>query len=362
MTVETSQIKAQGRATLSEIAKSAGVSVSTASLVLADKAKERRISDAVITRVQTAAKTMDYAPNLLVQSMQRGQTHVLSFFNGFRNRNQDDLYMDRLSTAIEQAAGRRGYDILIYCDFRRSDQETYRNLNGGRCDGLLFFAPQATDQLLPYLRKSRLPVVLVNRFDPEHVLSSIHPHPVGGIDQIAGHLVGLGHRRFAAITNIPGGNPAAAERIAQLEAFLATHQITVPERWIVPANDHRPSDAEDALRFLMAEPEPPTALFCWHDRVGYQILEQCDVQGVAVPEQLSLFGYDGLHWPAATRHTLASVSMDLERLAEAAVDLLDGLIRRQVAAPVEQVLPVSPKWGTTLGPPLGSHNRKETTL
>lgn len=361
MTVETSQVKAQGRATLSEIAKSAGVSVSTASLVLADKAKERRISDAVITRVKTAAKTMDYAPNLLVQSMQRGQTHVLSFFNGFRNRNQNDLYMDRLSTAIEQAAGRRGYDILIYCDFRRSDQETYRNLNGGRCDGLLFFAPQATDHLLPYLRKSRLPVVLVNRFDPEHLLSSVQPNPVGGIDQIASHLVRLGHRRFAAITNIRGGNPAAMERIAQLQAFLAMHEIAAPEQWIVPTLDHRPSDAENALRFLMAEPEPPTALFCWHDRVGYQILEQCDMQGIAVPEQLSLFGYDGLHWPAATRHALASVATDLEGLAEAAVDLLDGLIRGHVERPVEQVLPVSSKLGTTVGPPPRSQHREERT-
>lgn len=359
MTRETHQGKAQGRATLSEIAKSAGVSVSTASLVLADKAKERRISDAVIVRVKTAAKTMDYAPNLLVQSIQRGQTHVLSFFNGFRNRNQDDLYMDRLSTAIEQAAGRRGYDILIYCDFRRSDQETYRNLNGGRCDGLLFFAPQSTDHLLPYLRKSRLPVVLVNRVDPEHILSSVHPTPIGGIDQIAGHLVQLGHRRFAAITNVPGGNPAAAERIAQMQAFLTPYNLAIPERWIVPTLDHRPSDAERALRFLMGEPEPPTALFCWHDRIGYQILEQCDVQGVSVPEQLSLFGYDGLHWPAATRHTLASVTTDLEGLAEAAVDLLDGLIRHQAEEPVEQVLPVSPKLGTTLGPPPGSHDNQE---
>ncbi len=351
MTLEISKRKAQGRATLSEIAKSAGVSVSTASLVLSDKAKERRISDAVILRVQTAAKTMDYAPNLLVQSMQRGQTHVLSFFNGFRNRNQNDLYMDRLSTAIEQAAGRRGYDILIYCDFRRSDQETYRNLNGGRCDGLLFFAPQSTDQLLPYLRASRLPVVLVNRFDPEHILSSVHPDPHGGIEEIAGHLVTLGHTRFAAIANIPGGNPAAAERIAQLQAFLGTHRLTIPERWIRPTLDHRPTDAAEALRFLMAEPEPPTALFCWHDRVGYQILEQCDLQGVLVPQQLSLFGYDGLHWPAATRHTLASVTTDLEGLAEAAVDLLDSLIQDHRTGPSEQVMPVSSKFGTTLGPP-----------
>src|SRR5438128_2639615 len=86
------------RATLGDIARRSGVHASTASAVLAGKTKERRISEEVAARVRQAAAEMDYAPNLLVHSIQRGRTHVLSFFNGYRNRDRRDFYMDALST------------------------------------------------------------------------------------------------------------------------------------------------------------------------------------------------------------------------------------------------------------------------
>src|SRR5689334_9952390 len=120
-----------GRATLKDIARSAGVSVSTASLVLAGKGSERRISSEVEQRVREAARQQDYAPNLLVRSMQRGRTHVLSFYSAFHNREPNDIYMDRISSAIERAAGPLHYDVLVHCDFSRPVEELYRSLNGG---------------------------------------------------------------------------------------------------------------------------------------------------------------------------------------------------------------------------------------
>lgn len=344
-------VRNNSRATLRDIAAHAGVSVSTASLVLSGKAKERRISSNVIDRVQLAATTMDYSPNLLIRSLRHGRTHVLSFLNGFRHRSAKDLYMDLLSTAVEQAGGARGYDLLVCCDFRRSDEEMYRHLNGGRSDGLLFFAPMRNDPLLPFLRTSRLPVVLCNKEDDCGLLSSVRDDVADGIRQIADMLVSLGHRRIALLTNTLWGNPDAGERVEMLRARLASQGIRVPETWIIPTDDTTPEDAGAALRFLLAEPEPPTALFCWHDRLGYQILEQCAHLGVSVPEQLSVVGYDGLRWPSTTHHTLASACINLDTLAAAGVDLLDALIQETERGPVKQTIPVTLSCGTTLAPP-----------
>jgi DNA-binding LacI/PurR family transcriptional regulator len=339
------------RPTLSLIAQRAEVSVSTASLVLAGKAKERRISDEVVARVHEIAQALDYSPNLLVRSMQQGRTHILTFFNGFRHtRAQNDQYMDRLSTAIEQSGGSLGYDILVYCDFRRSVTETYQYLNGGRGDGLLLFAVRPADPLLSYLRGSRLPVVLINSSDDEGSLSSVREDLRDGMRQAAEQLIALGHRRIAALVNVPGGNPDADQRVALLQEFLGEASVSIPDRWILSTDDLQAEDAEKALRFLMNEPEPPTALFCWHDRLGYQILEACETLDISVPGQLSVVGYDGLRWPAMSRHILASVAVDLESLAEHAVTLLDRLIDRKEAAPVQKLVPVALKPGTTLGP------------
>lgn len=341
--------KAFRRPTLSDIAREAGVSVGTASAILAGKTKERRISEELAVRVQKIAADLDYAPNLLVRSMQRGRTHMMSFFNGFRNRERQDYYMDALSTAIERAAGSMGYDIAVYCDFRRSVDETYRYLNGGRSDGLIFFTPKDDDPLLPHLRRSRLPVVLLNATDEEGVLSSVKEDGDSGLRRAATTLVEMGHRRIAALTADPGYNPDARARVTQLRGVLAEYGVDVPDRWVIACEDHAEASRE-AVRFLMAEPEPPTALFCWHDRIGYVVLEQCDELGISVPGQLSVIGYDGFRWPARTRHVLASIAVDLDDMGEAAVEVLDHLVNHPEDAPVKRVMPAEFVIGTTLAP------------
>jgi DNA-binding LacI/PurR family transcriptional regulator len=342
-------VKRNKRPTLNDIAARAGVSVTAASLVLSDKAKERRLSDDVIARVRSAALDLDYSPNLLVQSMQQGRTDTLAFFNCFRKRSHDDTYMDSLETAIKQAVGNLGYDLLTHCVFNRTAEQTYRHVNGGRCDGLLLFAPHPDETLLPFLRASRLPVVILNGVDPEGALSHVREDAYNGLAQVANRLIALGHRRIAAFTNHPEGNPDADERVTMLRKFLDSRGASIPDRWVVSTDDDRYGDAEGALSFLMSEPDPPTALFCWHDRLGYQVLEHCDSMGIDVPGQLSVIGYDGIRWPAQTRHVLASVQVNITELARNAVTLVHELVEGKKVAPVAIDLPVTILSGTTLG-------------
>lgn len=343
-------VEKPSRTTLNDVATRAGVSVTTASLVLAEKGLERRISGRVQDRVRKAAADLDYAPNLLVRSMQRGRTHVLSFLNGFRQRSTNDLYMDRLSTALERAAGAKGYDLLIHCDFQRSVEDTYRLLNGGRADALLFFAPAAQDPLLNRLRASRLPTVLVNSEDDRGVLSSVKDDQEAGIRQAAAALLAAGHARIAALVEPEGGNPDAIQRLDALRARLRQSGVELPSAATIPVRNDSRDDHEAALRTLLSLPEPPTALFCWRDHSGYCVLDACDHMGISVPDELSLVGYDGLRWPTGSRHVLASVHVDMAALAEAAVDLAVLLIDGVESGPVRLRTPVSFDPGTTLGP------------
>ena len=335
------------RPTLKDIAHTAGVSISTVSIVLTGKAAERRISAQVVERVQSVAAQKDYAPNLLMHSLRQGRTQILSFYNGYGRRNRGDLYMDRLTTALEQAAGGRHYDILTHCDFARPVDEIYRLLNGGRADGLIFFGPLQDDPLLSLFKASRLPTVILTHCDEAGILSAVSEDMPSGMRMIASELAALGHRRIAALTSSWAD---AGARVASLRARLAEWNISLPEHWVIPATDDG-AGLDDVLRDLMASPEPPTALFCWHDRVGYHLLESCERVGIAVPEQLSLVGYDGLHWPSRSPHLLASVVVDLAALAEAAVGLLDDLVTGQVTPPQNIVLPVELQRGTTLAVP-----------
>lgn len=333
------------RTRLLEVANRAGVSVSTVSLVLAGKSANRRISEDTRDRVRKIAEDLNYAPNLLTRSLRRGRTHILSFYSAFRNREEADVYMDSLSSAIELAGGDAGYDILLHCNFKRSPKEIYQFLNGGLADGLILFAPHPFDPLLALLHNSSLPVVILNGRDPQRLLPSVADDVEMGMRLVTNNLLERGHRRIAILS--PDGDSRDAERrIRLLRANLRESGIEIPNGWIHPCGN----DAKGAVAALLDQPEPPSAVFCWHDRVAYGFLAACEALGVRVPEQISVVGYDGLYWPSATRHVAASVSVDHRALARAAVGLLDLYIDGYDGPLREDVFPVTFSTGTSLGP------------
>lgn len=315
-------------------------------MVLSGKSDIMRISPKTKARVQRAAEELDYAPNLLVRAVQRGKTGVLAFFSAFRLLEEDDLYMFRLSMGLEKAAGASGYDLLVHCVFDRPTKEMYQFVNGGRSDGLLLFAPLPDDPMLPLLRGSSLPVVLINSRDVNGVLPSIKDDVRSGMEMIAEILLREGHKQVAALHVTETISRDADERIDYLRRALQKH-----------GGDIRHSDIRDAsnglketINGLMNQEDRPTAIFCWHDRLAYQAVNLCAEMGIRVPEDVSIVGYDGMQWPTQTGHTVTSIEVNLRELTTGAVQLLDEVIKNPQVSDIDRLLPVRLFPGTTVGP------------
>jgi DNA-binding LacI/PurR family transcriptional regulator len=326
------------RTRLSDVAKRAGVSVATASQSLAGKPGQYRISTDVVERVRRCAQELGYAPNRLVRSLQGGQSHVLSFFNGYRTRTPEDLYMNTLATALERAVGRRGYDLLVHCDFSRPAQEICEHLNGGIADAVLFFAPRLDDPLLALLKRSNLPVVLLGG-QRDDTLAQVIEDASGGLESLAERLVALGHRRIGVLGD-DSESPEFPARLTLLREALARRGAALEQERLA---------GQDALFTRLKEGDPPTALFCPRDSLAYAALDACQERGIAVPERLSIVGYDGLPWKTHTGHTVTSVRVDLEAMAEAAVQCALALLSSQETLSPVHYLPTDLIEGTTLG-------------
>lgn len=336
----------QNRATLQAVADLAGVSVTTASLVLSGKHEIRRISGSAQDRVLQAAAELNYAPNLLVRSLRKGRSHIIAFYNGFRNRESSDIYMDKLSTSVEFAGGAHGYDVLVQCNYLRTAQESYQFLNGGMADGVLIFAPDSRDPLLHRLRQSDLPVVLLNARDHAGFFPSIADDNDTGPKLLANTLADLGHTRIAAFTDKEDGNHDSEIRARNLQKWLKKRGVED----VTVVSGVRAGNEEENLINLMKRPKPPTALFCWHDRLAYQVLDACVRHGISVPGDLSVIGYDGVRWPSLSPHIAASIQVDLQIMAERAVKTLDLYVGGYNGPLIEETMPVSLSPGTTLGP------------
>ena len=334
------------RARLQEVADRAGVSASTVSLVLAHKAERRRISADTRARVQKAAEELNYAPNLLTRSLKKGRTQIISFFSTFRHREWGDIYMDRVSSAVETAGGELGYDILIHCNSKRSPKEIYQFLNGGLADGLILFAPEKDNELLRLLRMSSLPVVLFNGRDALGQYSSSGDDVEAGIKVIADQILAHGHKRIGALGSLGPDVRDSNLRIGLLREQLALHGIPLEEEMVVWAE----KDPLPVLKRLMSHPQPPTLLFCWHDWMAYRALEACDELGIQVPADLSVIGYDGIHWPSTSKHIAASIEVDVRAIAGEAVKLLDLSISEPGRPSIQVALPIQFSLGTTLAP------------
>lgn len=329
---------ASRRARLEDVARQAGVSVATASQALSEKSGQYRISADVIERVRQTAQALDYAPNRLVRSMQGRQTHILSFFNGYRTRTPQDLYMNTFGTALERAAGRHGYDLLTHCDFSRTPEEIYQHLNGGIADAVLFFAPRTDDPLLRLLKGSRLPTVLIGG-QIEGSLPQVADDEQGGMRLVAQRLVAHGHRQIRVLHD-DTDNPDFQLRLRLLRQELEMLGVALPSECVC---------LQSELLELLQQPDPLTAIFCPRDRLAYYLLDHCHDHGIRIPEQLSVVGYDGLPWGARSGHVAASVRVDIEALAERAVAYALALLAGEPLVPLVHYLPTSFLDGTTLG-------------
>jgi DNA-binding LacI/PurR family transcriptional regulator len=333
------------RPTIQAVAARAGVSPTTASLVLAGKSGSRRIAEATQDRVMQAAEELNYAPNLGTRSIRGQRTHILSFFNTFRNRDREDLYMNALSSAIEAAGGAMGYDILVHCNYERDARQTFQSLNGGLADGLLLLAPRRDDPLLEHLRKSRLPAVFINTDDEENQYSSVYDDVEEGMRLVANALLSAGHRRVGAVIDPDPNIPDCQERMALLRRFLGDAGVELTTDRIGAATERT---IEAVLPVLTQGPDAPTAVFCWHDRIAYRLVSSLESAGISVPSDLAVIGYDGLHWPSRSPHIVSSVRVDLNELACEAVKLLIERIEDPASKPVRRQIPVTFLHGSTL--------------
>jgi DNA-binding LacI/PurR family transcriptional regulator len=135
--------------------------------------------------------------------------------------------------------------------------------------------------------------------------------------QAVDYLVGLGHR---SIHHVDGGkDPGSADRLRAYQSAMRTHGLT-DEIAVIPGAHNEEAGAA-AARTMLAEPALPTAVLAGNDRCALGILDVFTRAGIAVPEQVSLVGYDDNRLSENPRIDLTTIHQDAPEIAGNAVDL-----------------------------------------
>lgn len=273
--------------TIQDVAKKAGVSVSTVSRVL-----NKKVDVALETseRVQQVIEELGYASSLAARGMRSHRTNVI----GMVMPDIASLYCVEIMRGVNQVIARLDYDLIIYTNgdvlkYGTADQERryVTLLNGTITDGVIVVTPAATDFA------TDAPVVIIdpNNENPAHpaVISTNYE----GALEAMNYLTGLGHQRIGFIT---GRLDLASARI-RLQGYkdgLAAAGIPLDES-LIQIGDYTTETGAECTRTLLVLENPPTAIFASNDMSALGVYEAAAGMSLCIPEDLSVIGFDNIH-------------------------------------------------------------------
>lgn len=320
------------RHSLKDVAKRAGVSVKTVSNVVNGYQHVRPDTRA---RVEEAITELNYRPNLSARNLRKGRTGLVAL----AVPELDLPYFAELARHVVDAAAKHGWTVLIDQTGGTGEQERMvaAGIRDHLIDGLIFSPLALTADELRAVAEGTPMVLLGERVDhgpADHVMID----NVAAAREVTAHLIGLGRRRIAAIgTQRTPEGVSARLRLDGYTAALDAAGIGYDERLVAPAAAWHRADGAAAMRHLLATGVRPDSVFCFNDTLALGALRALHEQGLRVPEDVAVAGFDDIEDGRFAIPTLTTVSPDKERIAQLAVDLLAARLTGDRDAPAREL-------------------------
>lgn len=342
-------------ATASDVAKLAGVSRVTVSVVLNGARSTVRVSDTTRRRVFAAAAELGYTPNPAAQALRRQQSRIIGFVpRRVRRTPYEEPVTYLLGIHIAQAAMRRGYHVIeasAETTASRRGDELAQFLLSHRVDGVIFEVPDSEEEVQRFLDRG-LPIVQIVRPRFSVLTSTITVDASPGITAAVDHLVDLGHRAIAFLGS-QSPHPIDRARIDSFRAALARHHIDVGEDSIQLGDGYAIAEGYALTCALLSLRKPPTAILVAGDNLVLGTLRALHNGGFWVPDDVSVVSYDDTFAPHLYP-PLTSVAQPLEEIAERATSLITDWINRSTEPteePTHDVFPSRLVVRESTGPP-----------
>jgi LacI family transcriptional regulator len=312
------------------------------------------IPDQTRRRVLDAAATLDYYPNSVARQLARGASRTIGLV---LRQSPEQVANDGLlaETLRGLSSAARAADHRVLVETLVPGEGSYANLvRSGRTDGLIVSGPRYDDEELVELARDGFPVVIQGSL-PGLDVPSVDVDNEAGARLAVEHLLALGHRRIACITNAPTAYTAASERVAGYREALAAAGID-EEPGMIAEGAFDAQSGHRAMADILSR-STPDAIFVASDVVAIGAIAGLREAGLSVPGDVSVVGFDAIPLAAYLDPPLTTISLPAHDLGRAAGRaLLDRIAGRPVAGrtllPTELIVRAStaPRHGATRWP------------
>ncbi|WP_392669201.1 LacI family DNA-binding transcriptional regulator [Streptomyces sp. LN785] len=316
---------APARPTSRDVARAAGVSQATVSLVLGDQWRGR-VSAATAERVRAATEDLGYRPNLAARSLRLGRTRTaLLVVPALTNE-----FFARVYTGAAAVAAEHGFGVVLYPspDGTGPARDPFASARAA-LDGVI--ASSMAADALDALRGTGLPLVMLDS-DPADpgAAARVNLDIADGMRQVTEHLLGLGHRRFLHLASAIDSWTFAVRARALRDAVRAVPGTEV--RTVPAALDVR-AGREAAEHALAASGPRPTAVVCDDDILAAGACKAARRLGLRVPDDVSVTGFDDLALATAVEPELTTVQLPAEQVGERGMNALLAVLDGRPAEP-----------------------------
>ncbi|MBS3933504.1 MAG: LacI family DNA-binding transcriptional regulator [Truepera sp.] len=318
------------RSTSQQVAKRAGVSRSTVSLIL-NNAPGMKFAERTRARVLQAALELGYVPDAAARTLASGRTGTVGLIVNHAEHLLVDAFIPQVLYSLIKVSRERGFRTLVETPEDVSQPDVYIELvRAKQIDGLVVINPRPHDEGLRQLNQEGFPLVTLGKLREAGGYKAPPNHSVShrtGVREAVRHLINLGHRRIAHITFAPLGYGSSDRRLESYRRTLLMADL-LADPALVRRGNHSAASGFAAMRSLLAERPYPTALFAGNDTIALGALAALHQRGLRIPEDMAVVGYDDIPTAAYTAPPLTTVrapATEQGRLAgEMVLDLIEG--------------------------------------
>jgi DNA-binding LacI/PurR family transcriptional regulator len=298
-----------------DVAKRAKVSIATVSRTINNPAA---VDPVTAERVRRAVEELRYFPDSQARSLVSGRSRIL----GLIVSDITNPFFPELIKGFEDVAVHRGYEIMVSSTNYDSARMALcvRRLLERKVEGVAIMTSEMDQPLIDQLVRRKVPTVFLDVGSVHELISNIQVDYASGINQAVKHLLQLGHSRIGFISGPLGLTSARIRRTAFLECLARTGILE--DEQLVTEGDHTIDGGLDAMTRLLEASRPPTAVLCSNDLTAIGALRAVRRKGLSVPKDVSVIGFDDIHFAEFTEPPLTTVALSRRELAEKAIQAL----------------------------------------
>ncbi|MFN8379414.1 MAG: LacI family DNA-binding transcriptional regulator [Anaerolineae bacterium] len=277
--------------TIRDVAKLAGVSVTTASYALNDTGT---IGEATRQRVRDAAEELNYHPNAFARYLKNSKTQTIGVFISVFG----GAFYEEILEGIHSVVLETDYELIVCPESRAPRRILLQRL----VDGAIVFDSKITSKSVIKLAANRFPIVVMDRpLQSDFILPMLLDNPSGVRDAFA-HLYGQGCRKLAFVSGPPDSFDNA-ERMGTFLAEAEQHGLAVP----VYQGNFTEVSGYEAARAVLQSGELPDAVFCSNDQMAIGFLRALRENSLHAPDDVAVVGFDNIPLTRYTQPTLSTV-------------------------------------------------------